>query len=234
VGGRVDAAVIRAHHHGAGGRHAPPGDVAEAVLGPVGSHGELNRMTRNPRRGSSRRGNSRHGNRIGRHRDVPETGKRALVHIGADTRCRPAAPVVTASAHAWIAFDAAMANLRIERPGRGRRRTRPDRVLADRAYSSVAIRTELTAEGSRPDPQQGQRDHRLSPPAQQGWATGVRLRGLQERNVVETTINRLHQSRTVATRYDKMSSSTAAPSTPPQSGSGCQTRPERIHGTRPS
>ena len=31
----VDAAVIRAHHHGAGARHAPPGDVAEAVLAPA-------------------------------------------------------------------------------------------------------------------------------------------------------------------------------------------------------
>jgi hypothetical protein len=31
----VDAAVIRAHHHGAGARHVPPVDVAEAVLAPV-------------------------------------------------------------------------------------------------------------------------------------------------------------------------------------------------------
>lgn len=31
----VDAAVIRAHHHAAGARHAPPGDVAEAVLAPA-------------------------------------------------------------------------------------------------------------------------------------------------------------------------------------------------------
>jgi transposase len=31
----VDAVVIRAHHHGAGARHVPPGDVDEAVLAPV-------------------------------------------------------------------------------------------------------------------------------------------------------------------------------------------------------
>jgi transposase len=31
----VDAAVIRAHHHGAGARHGPPGCVDQAVLAPV-------------------------------------------------------------------------------------------------------------------------------------------------------------------------------------------------------
>jgi transposase len=31
----VDAAVIRAHHHAAGARHAPPVDVAKDVLAPA-------------------------------------------------------------------------------------------------------------------------------------------------------------------------------------------------------
>jgi hypothetical protein len=44
-----------------------------------------------------------------------------------------------------IAFEAVMANLRIGRPGRGRPKTRPDRVLADKAHSSMAIRTALRA-----------------------------------------------------------------------------------------
>jgi len=69
------------------------------------------------------------------------------VHIAADTRCRPVARVVTAGQrHDSIAFDAVMANLRISRPGRGRPRTRPDRVPADKAHSA-AIRTALRAHG---------------------------------------------------------------------------------------
>ena len=75
-------------------------------------------------------------------------GYSTKVHIAADTRCRPVARVVTAGQrHDSIAFDAVMANLRIERPGQGRPRTRPDRVLADKAHSSVAIRTALRARG---------------------------------------------------------------------------------------
>lgn len=61
----VDAAVIRAHHHAAGARHAPPGDVDEAVLAPVVLRG-LNRMTRNPRSRRLPARKPKQGNRIGR------------------------------------------------------------------------------------------------------------------------------------------------------------------------
>ena len=44
-------------------------------------------------------------------------------------------------------FDHLMAHLRVKRPGSGRARTRPDRVRADKAYSSRAIRTELRRRG---------------------------------------------------------------------------------------
>jgi hypothetical protein len=58
----------------------------------------------------------------------------------------------------------------------GSPRTRPDRVLADKAYSSMAIRTALRARRIKATiGEQGQRDHRASPPGQQGRAaTGVR------------------------------------------------------------
>jgi transposase len=159
------------------------------------------------------------------------------VHIAADTRCRPVVRVVTAGqSHDSIAFDAVMANLRIERPGRGRPRSRPDRVLADKAYSSMAIRTALRARGIK-----------ATIPSKAGEITGRAHRGskggrppafdkaaYKTRNVVEapsTSSARPEQSRPAATRE---SSSTAAPSTSPRSGSGSVTRLKRIYGTRPS
>jgi len=127
------------------------------------------------------------------------------VHIAANTRCRPLARVVTAGQrHDAIAFDAVMANLRIERLGRGRPRTRPDRVLADKAYSSNKIRTALRA-----------RNIKTTIPSKANEITGRRRRGSKGgrppafnkqaytiRNVVERTINKLRQTRAVATRYD--------------------------------
>ena len=98
-----------------------------------------------------------------------------------------------------------MAALRIARRGRGRPRTRPGRVLADKAYSSKAIRAYLRRrkiKATIPEPadqianraRRGRRGGR--PPAFDPEA--YRLR-----NVVERTINKLKQYRAVATRYDK-------------------------------
>jgi Transposase DDE domain len=44
-------------------------------------------------------------------------------------------------------FAQLLAHLRVPRPGRGRARTRPHRVRADKAYSGRAIRTELRRRG---------------------------------------------------------------------------------------
>jgi transposase len=124
----------------------------------------------------------------------------------ADTRCRPVARVVTTGQrHDSVAFEAVMADLRIDRLGRGRPRTRPDRVLADKAYSSGAIRTSLCA-----------RRIKATIPSRANEITGRRGRGrkggrppafdeeiYKTRNVVERTINKLRETRAVATRYDK-------------------------------
>jgi Transposase DDE domain len=103
-------------------------------------------MTRNPRvkqlPGAETEAGQPDREALGRSRG----GYTTKVHIAADTRCRPVARVVTAGQrHDSIAFEAVMANLRIERPGQDRRRTRPDGVLEDKAYSSMAIRTALRA-----------------------------------------------------------------------------------------
>ena len=131
------------------------------------------------------------------------------MHIAADTRCRPVVRVVTAGqSHDSIAFDAVMANLRIERPGRGRPRSRPDRVLADKAYSSMAIRTALRARGIKATipSKAGEitgRAHRGSKGGRPPAFDKVRQGGVQDTQRRRSTINKLRQTRAVATRCDK-------------------------------
>ncbi|CAL9664285.1 hypothetical protein SUDANB2_07139 [Streptomyces sp. enrichment culture] len=65
------------------------------------------------------------------------------MHLAADGRCRPLGFVLTGGqANDAPAFTEVMARLRVPRR-RGRPRTRPDAVLADKAYSSRAIRGHL-------------------------------------------------------------------------------------------
>ncbi|RKT02212.1 DDE family transposase [Streptomyces sp. 3211.6] len=90
-------------------------------------------------------------------------GLSTKIHLASDARCRPLAFVLTAGqAGDAPAFAHVMARLRVPRR-RGRPRTRPDVVLADKAYSSHAIREHLRKRGIRaviPVPAD-QRGHRL-------------------------------------------------------------------------
>ena len=71
-------------------------------------------------------------------------GLTTKIHLAADTRCRPISRITTAGhRHDCLAFESVMAGIRIHRTGRGRPRTRPDRVLGDKAYSNRAIRSHL-------------------------------------------------------------------------------------------
>ncbi|GAA0953204.1 hypothetical protein GCM10009575_079310 [Streptomyces rhizosphaericus] len=73
----------------------------------------------------------------------------AVEYLPADARCRPLAFVLTAGqAGDAPAFTEVMARLRVPRR-RGRPRTRPDLVLADKAYSSRAIHEHLRRRGIR-------------------------------------------------------------------------------------
>jgi hypothetical protein len=66
------------------------------------------------------------------------------IHLIADSRCRPLARITTAGQRGdSLAFEPLMARLAIRRRGRGRVRTRPARLLADKAYSTNVIRAEL-------------------------------------------------------------------------------------------
>ncbi len=102
-------------------------------------------------------------------------------------------------------FTAVMDAISVDRRGPGRSRTRPDHVIADKGYSSRAIRTHLRRRGishtipERADQQAG-RQRRGSrggrPPAFDKLI-------YRHRNVVERCFNRLKQCRSLATRYDK-------------------------------
>jgi transposase len=97
--------------------------------------------------------------------------------------------------------------VRVARPGgRGRPRTRPDHLTADKAYSSRANRAALRARRIRHTIPE--RDDQKANRARRGAGGGrppsfdqVRYRN---RNQVERLMNRRKQFRAVATRFDKL------------------------------
>lgn len=99
-----------------------------------------------------------------------------------------------------------MARLRVPRPV-GRPRITPHTVLADKAYSSRAIREHLRRRGIRaviPQPAD-QAAHRKRRGRAGGRPPTFDRDTYKQRNTVERCINRLKQWRGLATRYDKNS-----------------------------
>ncbi|MFE5488008.1 IS5 family transposase [Streptomyces sp. NPDC056527] len=134
-------------------------------------------------------------------------GLSTKVHLASDSQARPLALHVTAGqAGDAPAFEAVMARIRVPRTGLGRPRTRPAVVLADRAYSSRAIRGYLRRRGIRaviPQPAD-QIGHRLRRGRAGGRPPGFDAETYKERNAVERCINRLKQWRGLAMRTDKL------------------------------
>ncbi|MFI2907935.1 IS5 family transposase [Streptomyces sp. PDY-4] len=134
-------------------------------------------------------------------------GLSTKVHLAADGRARPLAITVTAGqAGDAPAFETVMARIRVPRTGPGRPRTRPAMVLADRAYSSRAIRGHLRRRQIRaviPQPSD-QIGHRLRRGRRGGRPPGFDSDAYKQRNTVERCINRLKQWRGLATRTDKL------------------------------
>ena len=103
------------------------------------------------------------------------------------------------------AFLPLMGRLKVARRSVGRPRTRPGRILGDKAYSSTAIRTHLRRRGikatiSEPADQAANRRRRGS---QGGRPPAFDASAYKQRNTVERAFGKLRQHRAVATRYDK-------------------------------
>ncbi|GAA2861295.1 hypothetical protein GCM10010472_18260 [Pseudonocardia halophobica] len=136
------------------------------------------------------------------------------IHALIDGRCRPLVLQLTAgNVNDTTQFAPLLADLRVARPGRGRPRTRPDHLLADRGYSSRANRELLRRRGiahTIPEPrdQQANRRRRGSAGGRPVGSAGGRPVGFDKarykrRNVVERGFCQLKHWRGLATRYDR-------------------------------
>ncbi len=114
--------------------------------------------------------------------------------------------------HDSRAFVALLDAVRVPRIGAGRPRTRPDHLLADKAYSSRVHRSLLRRRGiphtiAEPDDQKANRRRKG---AVGGRPVGFDPARYARRNTIERGFCQLKQWRGLATRYDKHANNYAA------------------------
>ncbi|MFC3244462.1 IS5 family transposase [Gordonia humi] len=184
----IDGTINRAHQH-ATNTTRPEQDTG-------GGHPRITRIS------PSRRLNQP-GHGIGRSRG----GLTTKIHHAVDGNGRPLAVVITGGQrNDGVMLPAVLEDIYVPRHGPGRPRTRPDTVIADRAYASGVTRGYLRRRGicaAIPEKQdtiaaRGRRGSKGGrPPAFNATA-------YKNRNVVERSFAYIKQWRGLATRYDKL------------------------------